>query len=359
MENETKKSKGPTKTEIAVGFMCFLILFFLGGMYFIFRFLFYVLLGWYPFLNRVLPQVSVSIPGVVTACLILVLLTVVIQVLGTKVIRSVREKREDFSLSPWRFRWTGVCLILLIVSFTGGLAVVGVAHRTFEIVKDEQESFLASTREFKNEYYFSLNQRNVAEAVEKYSAENQRQLPAGIVNATGIPLHSWETQLLPYLDSTALFEKIDLSVPWNSQQNAEHFQTSIPVFIRVGSTGDQQFNREGFGLSHMALNSRIAVPGHAINAQQVPDGLANTIMLGEIKTRLPAWGDPLNFRDPASGINKHPHGFGTPGKLRGGANMLFLDGSVRFISEDIDPKILKALATPNGGEDVSNFQGGR
>jgi hypothetical protein len=39
--------------------------------------------------------------------------------------------------------------------------------------------------------------------------------------------------------------------------------------------------------------------------------------------------------------------------------MLFLDGSGKFINENIDPEILKALATPRGGEDVSTFLEGR
>ncbi|MCA9014482.1 MAG: DUF1559 domain-containing protein [Planctomycetaceae bacterium] len=358
MENEKQKSKKPNKLEIAIGLMSFLIFVALGGVFFIIQFIICVLLGWYPFLNRVIPQVTVSIPGVVTACLILVLLAFAIQVLGVKVIRLIRERPEETSLKPWRFRWTWVCLILLIVSFTGGLAVVGVAHRSFEIVADEKQSFISSSTEFRTRMRFSFNQQDVAHAAETFSSENQQQFPAGIVNSTGRPVHSWETQLLPYLDLNSLFEKIDLSVPWNTEQNTEYFKTSIPVFIRTGPTGEN-FSREGYGLSQMALNNRIALPGHAINYSHVPDGLSNTIMLGEINTRLPAWGEPFNYRDPALGINQRPNGFGGPYKLHGGANMIFLDGSGKFINENIDPRILKALATPDGGEPVSDYQEGR
>jgi hypothetical protein len=35
--------------------------------------------------------------------------------------------------------------------------------------------------------------------------------------------------------------------------------------------------------------------------------------------------------------------------------MCLADGSVRFVSENIDPAVLKALATPAGGEMIGEF----
>ena len=40
------------------------------------------------------------------------------------------------------------------------------------------------------------------------------------------------------------------------------------------------------------------------------------------------------------------------GNHPGGANVLFADGSARFISESIDPKVFEALSTMAGGEAV-------
>jgi len=37
----------------------------------------------------------------------------------------------------------------------------------------------------------------------------------------------------------------------------------------------------------------------------------------------------------------------------GGANVMFVDGSVKFLKSTINPAILKALATRNGGEVVN------
>jgi prepilin-type processing-associated H-X9-DG protein len=35
------------------------------------------------------------------------------------------------------------------------------------------------------------------------------------------------------------------------------------------------------------------------------------------------------------------------------ANVLFCDGSVRSVAKDVDPKVLEALTTIDGGEGVS------
>ena len=34
--------------------------------------------------------------------------------------------------------------------------------------------------------------------------------------------------------------------------------------------------------------------------------------------------------------------------------MIFVDGSVRFIKNTVDPKVLEALGTPRGGEAVKS-----
>jgi prepilin-type processing-associated H-X9-DG protein len=81
------------------------------------------------------------------------------------------------------------------------------------------------------------------------------------------------------------------------------------------------------------------------------DGSSNTIMFGEVAERFQAWGRPGNWRDPALGINKSPDGFGCK-PSRGGASFSFCDGSVHYLSEKISPAVLKALSTPDGGEEV-------
>ncbi len=80
-------------------------------------------------------------------------------------------------------------------------------------------------------------------------------------------------------------------------------------------------------------------------------------MAGEVAAKLKAWGDPLNLRDPALGINRSEDGFGSSlgGRSSVNCQMLFADGSVQTLATDIDPVVLKALSTPSGDDPVGEF----
>ncbi|MGD9857842.1 MAG: DUF1559 domain-containing protein [Planctomycetaceae bacterium] len=48
-----------------------------------------------------------------------------------------------------------------------------------------------------------------------------------------------------------------------------------------------------------------------------------------------------------------PDGIGGP--HRGGVHVGLADGSIRFVSENIDPGVMEALVTISGGEVVGDF----
>jgi hypothetical protein len=94
-------------------------------------------------------------------------------------------------------------------------------------------------------------------------------------------------------------------------------------------------------------------PGRKRPFSEITDGTSNAILAGEVNANFEPWGKPGNCRDPRLGLNKSPHGFGSP--FIGGGHFLMADGAVKFISENIDPQVLKAIATPDGGEPVGDF----
>lgn len=117
---------------------------------------------------------------------------------------------------------------------------------------------------------------------------------------------------------------------------------------------EQRTDPRGYGLSHYAGNVHIFPKNESMKFREVTDGLSNTILAGEAAGNFKPWGDPTNLRDPSVGIQKGPDSFGVP-QFRLGAQMLLMDGSVRTLSPDTSPDVLKALSTPAGKEQVGAF----
>lgn len=358
MENKPEaklKRKQYTFTAVIVAGVILAFFMVCAGIVFPVQGLFYLVTGWFTFLYRVSQQITVSASALVTSLVLLILMLVIIQLLGRYVTRLLSQRDTIAFPIHWQFRWTCAVLVLVVITFTGGFAVVGVAQLSVGLVTAKKAMLYSSygAREPTLKYGSLNNLRNVSFGIVIYSSGAKSELPSGIISPTGQPLHSWETQILPFLDAVGHRQKIDDFQPWNSKRNAKYFKESFPVFIIPGRDRPK-FNTKGYGLSYYSLNSRVFYPGSVARLDQIPDGTSSTIMGGEVFSRVRAWGDPINFRDPALGINKHIDGFGAPWKA-GGARIIFLDGSARFINNEIDPAVLKALSTPNGGEPVGEF----
>lgn len=173
------------------------------------------------------------------------------------------------------------------------------------------------------------------------------RLPAGTHRVGNRSEHGWTTALLPYLDQEALYDRIDLEQPWDHLVNVDAMQERIEVFENPAI--ETRFDEAGRALANYAGNAHVISAADPMRFEEITDGAANTLLMGEVNGNLVAWGHPRNFRDPSHGINRVPHGFGAPWQ-GGGAAMVFADGRVHWFADDTDPVVLRALATPNGGE---------
>ncbi len=179
----------------------------------------------------------------------------------------------------------------------------------------------------------------------------------------GDPPQSWRVSILPFLDQAPLYDAYHHDRAWDSDENAQFARTEILAL----QCPDQQRRRDD---ADRWLTS-YAVPFglHGIwkaegspTIAEIADGTSNTLAVVEACGRHIVWNEPRDvdlastpfkvnlrgtrpFESPSLGSSYH----------RGGVHSLLADGSVRFLSSNIDPVVLQALTTADGGETVGNW----
>jgi hypothetical protein len=367
-ENDFKRSGGTMTTEpnpsnepamhsrtiTVVSIIVLCVFAFCLGIVFPFVLAFQLIAGWVFYLGRILPTLTISVEHIFWFLSALIMFMV-----GLHLECRYYYLRTETTQSKWRKHWTLSLVPILLTLVMSGICVISITHQTWWMVTGEDKvliyrrGMMAARRSQSRN-----NQKQIGLAMHNYH-DDVRQLPIGGTFSSGQPHHSWVTRLLPYLDQAPLYNKIDFHQPWTAKTNREHFQSDLHIIQNPDMKSDYDNGKnskeafQGYQPSHYAANSRVLNVNSTMKLHQIKDGTSNTILAGEIKFQIKPWGDPTNFCDPARGINKSPHGFGGP--FKGGANFLLGDGSVRFLSEDIDPAVLKALSTPNGGEPVGDY----
>lgn len=312
-----------------------------------------LLVGWFFYLWRTLPAVSVKWEGVATAVVCLAGFAVGLH-LFLRWLVGESEKDEGLDGLPrpkWKARWTAGIVGLVLLLFVSGLAATGLAHQAGWLLASPEPIVDAfSGREAARRAQSVNNLKQLGLGLHNYHSQHAVFPPGGTFDATGRGLYGWQVDILPYIEQRELYNTINLALPWDHPRNAVAFRTEVLVFQRPGV--EPRADASGYALSHYAGNTRVLGGDRPLSQERITDGLSSTIQAGEAAGQFRPWGHPANWRDPALGINRTPAGFGSPSP--DGANFLMADGSVRFFKDTIDPRILEALSTPSGGEPVSD-----
>lgn len=288
------------------------------------------------YLFRVLPKVTVDWPSVAVGGVAALLFALGVQWLGKQA-------------GTWKTRWSLLAVAGVVLMFTAGLAMIALVHQVAWLFRDGRP-FVVEREQLPIQWEPDSRQnlRGMASAMPGLVDGSPSLPPGGTYTASGEPLHSWMTALLPYIPYST--KGIDFDKPWNSPENAERFRTVVPPFLN-GSLPDAPVrNEQDFGLAHFAANIRVFGANRGMKLSEITDGHSTTILVGEVAAGFKAWGDPTNVRDPARGLKRTAKDFsGVSGRP-----VLFLmaDGSVKAIDERVSPEVLRAMATPAGGENV-------
>jgi hypothetical protein len=303
-----------------------------------------VVFGWVSFLRRVLPQMRVDAESAVTGTIALALFTTGVHWLGVSA-RRARASAEG-PRRPWRFRWTAAIVLMVVVSFAAGIAIVGVVHQVGWLAASEQPL----TGEALGPTHMRGSQTNlkmIAPGLQTYEMSQDAFLAAATLDSDGHPLHGWESQMLYYLGYS--MPGIDRTKPWDDPINRKFFKSVIPEFINASFRTPPMQDENSYGLNHYSANSQIIVEGQGLRLDEITDGASETILLGEVSAGFSPWGRPRNVREPAAGIHRDSETFGGPA-IRGGTYFAMAGGSIQFISDDVDAEVLQALSTPAGGD---------
>ncbi len=223
---------------------------------------------------------------------------------------------------------------------------------------------------------------------------NAEQLPSGVINPDGpiraeqIGQHvSWIVGILPYIEQSNAYRKFDQAAgayapvnrpvrsepisiltcpshPNNVPDRDDQIKLALTNYAGCHHDSEAPINDDNNGV--LFLNSRLRL-------SKVLDGLSQTILLGEFKDVSDSLGwvsgtrsslrntsslnDPKMIDQNFSGIPTPPvepvdslrvGGFGS--YHTGGAQFVFADGSMRFISNSIDKETYRKLGNRADGE---------
>lgn len=214
----------------------------------------------------------------------------------------------------------------------------------------------------------------------------KEKFPVGCIGCgMGInEMHSWNTQLLPFIEQDPLARKYRLDKTSYDPVNQAAGATVLSIFLCPSTIEEELHSPSGRwkdlaftdyggiygvegtghdapfdGTSRQFLARQwlgVFLNNEAVTAAQISDGLSNTVSIAERKSRrgyASEWPSGRNIfaqekETPINHISGLGNEIGSPHP--GGALVAYCDGHVAFIPEELEQQILNAMLTKEGGE---------
>ena len=204
-----------------------------------------------------------------------------------------------------------------------------------------------AAREAARRMQCSNNMKQIGLALWNYESTYKCFPPAFTTDANGKPLHSWRTLILPFMEQSNLYSQIDLNKPWDDPVNLPFSNVVIPGYACPSGHTDSP---EKTCYQVVVDPSGIFTGANSTKITEITDGTSNTILLVEAESENAVpWMSPNDTDLPTYltlGQTIRPN-------HTGGSNATFADGSIRFLSNGIDPATAKSLISKGGGEPVN------
>jgi prepilin-type processing-associated H-X9-DG protein len=156
--------------------------------------------------------------------------------------------------------------------------------------------------------------------------------------------YSWRVAILPFLEQTDLYNAYNFDEPWDGPNNSKLLDKMPAIYRYPGIMKSKPTHAAFFVFTGP---DTMLGKGDKPDFADVLDGTSNTLLAVEAKREIP-WTKPEDIPFTPEGPLPELGGF-TPE----GFNVLFGDGSVRYIKKSVKPDVLKALITRAGGEVLS------
>ena len=209
------------------------------------------------------------------------------------------------------------------------------------------------------------------------------------VDGTNARGFAWSVYLLPYMEQSSLYNQIDFNTMYSMGVNDELAQTRLPVYVcpsapdgeprqatvRVASGSSLTVKKATYGLTHyggvngerIPWEGRTAPLGNnppngamlyekQLSERDIRDGMTNTLIVGEDSHCADGqWISSMNVFDQSGGVNAYADDNEIGSDHTGGANVVFCDGHVDFLPNNMSLETLAAICTRAGGELVTEW----
>lgn len=202
--------------------------------------------------------------------------------------------------------------------------------------------------------------KQIGLAFHNYADYHENHFPDAAFQDEDSPPRSWRVDLLPYVDQQYALKAYDPQQPWDSAKNLPLAQRDLHVYTCPSVPPQNARDAAGRYFTSYAtlIGPETVFPnGRALSFKQITDGTSNTALVVEACGQQIVWTEPRDIQVTAKNLAINLPG-DRPGYSpaawssyhRRMAQTLCADGSVRNLSTETDPSVLKAIMTAHGGK---------